>query len=187
MNDDIDDNDEQRLASYERLLRDLLSSGLAVLPVLMCKHEQIIAADSLLPARYAAHQKLAFAYCLPPADTLATIRAAIAIGNGDPAQLYSIGHDRTHPDDSGYAYFFDAAREAWLRAISLRLPVPASKLPPPLYADLYPYRSRHLLVNMPLPVGWALGGIHDFRTQNTRTFSTTHALLYFESNRFIWR
>ncbi|AHF93112.1 hydrolase GDSL [Opitutaceae bacterium TAV5] len=153
VNDGITGADEQNLASYERVLRDLRGSGAAVLPVLMCMHGQITApAGSPLPARYAAHGELATAYGLVAADTLAAARAAVAAGRADPAQLYSIGNDRTHPDDSGYALFFEAVRDAWIKAAATTAasPVPDRTL----HADLYSRRDRHILVDTPLPAGW---------------------------------
>ena len=160
VNDDIGTADPLRLASYERVLRDLRASGAAVLPVLMSLHAQIAAPVEKIPARYAAHERLAAAYGLVPADTLRVARAAVASGRHTADELYPIGRDRTHPDDAGYALFFEAARDAWLRAAASSSPAPIPEKP--IHDDLYPRRERRALVESAQPSGWQ-------REKTTRT------------------
>lgn len=152
VNDGIGDVDAHAIATYERVLRDIRSSGAAVIPVLMCLHAQIAAPEEKIPARYAAHQKIAAAYGLIPADTLRTARAAVAAGRYTADQLYPIGKDRTHPDDAGYGLFFEAARDAYIKAAASSSPAP---IPENFVTeDRYPHRRRNVLVDTTLPAGW---------------------------------
>jgi hypothetical protein len=152
VNDDLGTADTWRLATYERVLRDLRSSGAAVIPVLMCVQGNIAAKSATPPARYQAHEKLAAAYNLIPADTLGAARATVASGRATAGALYPIGRDTTHPDDAGYALFFEAARDAWLKASSSTAPAPIPA--DTVYPDLFPHRERRILVDAPLPAGW---------------------------------
>lgn len=154
VNDDIGTADPLRLAAYERVMRDLLSSGAAVLPVFMCVRGTIVAPDSdPVPARYQAHQKLAASYGLVGADTLQTARAAVAGGRVRPDALYPFDRDPTHPDDVGYELFFEAARDAWLKAEKTS---PASTMPEhPVFPDLFPRRARLRIADGVLPAGWS--------------------------------
>ena len=153
VNDDLGTADAHALATYERVLRDLRSSGAAVIPVLMCVHGLIANTEETVPARYAAHEKIATAYGLVPADTLRTARVAVAAGRYTDDELYPIGKDRTHPDDAGYGLFFEAARDAYLQAAASPAPAPGpAKF---VNEDRYPRRERRVLVNTILPAGWA--------------------------------
>lgn len=157
VNDDIAGSDVHRLATYERVLRNLRASGTAVMPVLMSLHAQIAApSDKPLPARYVAHRQLAEAYGLVFADTLVTARAVVASGRVTANELYPFGNDKTHPDDNGYELFFEAARDAWLRG-ALETEKTASIPQKLMHPDLYPRYTRSLLADVagkPLPDGW---------------------------------
>ncbi|MDF3058517.1 MAG: hydrolase [Rariglobus sp.] len=160
VNDDLGTADAHSLATYERILRELRSSEAAVIPVLMSVHGLVVDPAEKIPARYAAHQKLADAYGLITADTLRTTRTAVAAGRYTADQLYPIGRDRTHPDDAGYGLFFEAVRDAYLQAAvsPSPSPIPAKFLT----EDRYPFRERRVLVDTPLPAGWT-------RTHTCRT------------------
>lgn len=153
VNDDLYEVSDASLARYERVLRDLRSSGAAVVPVLMCGHPEIAQADQPHPPRYTAHWKLAEAYGLIPADTITTARAAVAAGRATPDALYSIGRDRIHPDDAGYELFFEAVRAAYLKAAASSAPAPLPAKT--VYPDSYPHRERRILGDSPLPAGWS--------------------------------
>jgi lysophospholipase L1-like esterase len=162
VNDGITGTDEYNLASYERIVRDLRAAGAVVLPVFTCMQAQMAGDSSAQPARMAAHQKLADAYGLATADIMAGARAAIAAKRADPVKMYPIGKDRTHPDDSGYEIFFEAVRDAFLHAIvQPRAGMPAAVPAATLYPDLYPNRTRTVLVNHLLPRGWSR--VHTYR------------------------
>jgi hypothetical protein len=152
VNDNIGSVDPISLASYERILRDLRSSGAAVIPVFMCLHGHIAAPSAPPPPLYQTHEKLAAHYSLMGADTLGTARDAIAAGRTTADALYPIGRDTTHPDDAGYALFFEAARDTWLKAAASTAPspIPAETV----YPDRFPHRERLILVDAPLPQGW---------------------------------
>ncbi|WP_236918975.1 SGNH/GDSL hydrolase family protein [Ereboglobus luteus] len=161
VNDGISGADEFNMASYERIVRNLLESGAAVMPVLTCMQAQMIDTDPAQPARTAAHQKLADAYGLHTADIMNHARRAIAEGRADPVKMYPFGRDRTHPDDCGYEIFFEAVRDAFVKAAAAPAPKTAPIPPKTVYPDLYPERTRHVLANTPLPEGWSR--VHCYR------------------------
>lgn len=153
VNDDISTDDPIRMASYERLMRELRGAGSAVLPVLMGVKGSIVAPDSApVPARYRAHQTLAEYYGLVAADTVQTARAALAAGRVTADVLYPFPGDPTHPDDAGYELFFEAARDAWLKAAASEAAAPVPDQP--LHPDLFPRQERRVLVDAKLPAGW---------------------------------
>lgn len=153
VNDNANGKDSQSLASYERVLRDLLTSGSAVFPVLLCFRDHVSNPDSPVPARHKAHLDLAAAYRLPAANVLATLRGAVRAGSADPKVLWAFAKDSSHPDDPGYAAMFEAIRAAYETAISSKT---APQIPGvPFFPDLYTHRQRQLLVSQPLPKGWS--------------------------------
>lgn len=153
VNDGIASDDPIHLATYERVLRELRGAGAAVVPVFMCVKGPIVAPDGApAPLRYAAHQKLADYYGLVGADTLQTARAAISAGRATADALYPFAGDSTHPDDSGYELFFEAARDAWLKAAGSPVPSPVPEKP--LFPDLFPRHERRNLADSKLPDGW---------------------------------
>jgi lysophospholipase L1-like esterase len=152
VNDDAEGTDEQTLASYERVLRDLLSCGSAVFPVLLCFRHHVMNPGTSIPPRYEAHLKLASAYGLPAAKTLDVLRERLSTKEANAAELWSFPNDGAHPGDAGYAAFFEAIREDYERATTKStIPlIPQATV----FADLYPKRSRQVLREGTLPAGW---------------------------------
>ena len=149
VNDGAEETDVQSLAAYERIVSELLASDAAVMPVLMLFKWHAEKPDDARPPRHEAHLKLADSYGLPVANVLDSIRLKVK-ADTKPADIWNMG-DGAHPGDEGYQLFFEAVRDAFNVAVE---PKPAAVLPfKPLYGDLYPKRTRHLLTDA-LPEGW---------------------------------
>ena len=150
VNDGADDTDPQSLASYERIVRELLARDCAVMPVLMLFKWHVEKPDAPPPPRHQAHLKLAAAYGLPAANVLDHVRSLVA-GGVKPADLWTLSNDGAHPGDEGYRSFFEAVRNRYDQAVNETTP---SVIPERhVFSDLYPKRARQLLVNS-LPPGW---------------------------------
>lgn len=154
VNDDISTEDEVRLAFYERILRDLHGRGIAVMPVLLTVSGYLRhPVEEPPPPRYRAHARLAEAYGLVWTDTLRHGRLAVQAGEAKVDALYPFPGDPTHPDDNGYALFFEAVRDAWLRGekLTAEAPIPERTV----FAELFPRHDRVRLLAGALPSGWS--------------------------------
>lgn len=151
VNDDAFGTDIPPLASYERVIRDLLETGTAVFPVLQCFRDQVEHPDAPVPPRHLAHLKIAEAYGLPVANVLDGIRQKVRAG-ADTKKLWAFLKDPAHPDDPGYTAMFETIRDAWLAGVQSDrkevLPVDT------VFPDLYPHRERQVLSTRTLPKGW---------------------------------
>lgn len=152
VNDNAEGSDIQSLASYERVMRDLVSSSTAVFPVLLCFRNHVENPDAPVPPRHQAHLKLAQAYGLPVANVLDALRGKVKSG-ADPKKLWAFLKDNAHPDDAGYAAMFEAIRDSWQKEVKSDTKVAIPK--DTFFPDLYPHRDRQILAEHPLPVGWA--------------------------------
>ena len=150
VNDGAEETDSESLASYERIVRELLQADAAVMPVLMLFKWHAEKPDDPLPPRHADHLKLAGHYGLPTADVLSAVRQKVKAGV-KPENLWNVG-DGAHPGDEGYQLFFEVARNRFEQEIAK--PTSPAIPPQPLFADLYPKRTRAILTE-PLPSGWA--------------------------------
>lgn len=149
VNDDAEGTDPQALASYERIVRDLLENDTAVMPVLMLFRWHAEKPDAPLPPRHEAHLKLAQAYGIQAANVLAAVREKVKAGT-KPPDLWNLG-DGAHPGDEGYELFFQAVRDRFEKSIAEKTPaiVPEKTV----FEDLYPKRTRQILTEK-LPAGW---------------------------------
>lgn len=153
VNDGAEDTDTFALASYERIVRQLLSHNTAVMPVLMCFRWHAEKPDAPRPPRHEAHLKLAAAYNLTVANTLDYVRDQVKTRGLDPKKdIWNIGNDGAHPGDEGYQLLFEAARDAYELAAKSATPViiPAETV----YEARYPKITRHILLDDHLPAGW---------------------------------
>jgi len=149
VNDGAEDTDVQALGSYERIVRELLANKAMVMPVLMMFRWHAEKLDDPLPPRHLAHQKLADAYHLPAANTVPYVRSKVREGTG----IKTIWpFDGAHPDDPGYRLFFEAVRDRYDQAIKETTPAALPK--ESVFDNLYPKRTRSVLVNGQLPEGW---------------------------------
>lgn len=150
VNDGSEDTDVPPLASYERIVRELLGKDIAVMQVIMLfkwHAEQ----PGLVPPRHAEHLKLANAYGIPAADVCSFVQDKVAKGTKS-ADLWNMG-DGAHPGDEGYELFFEAVRNRFETAATAE----SSTVIPgkTVFPDLYPKRSRTLIANQ-LPTGWTM-------------------------------
>lgn len=150
VNDGPEGTDIPPLASYERIIRELLAKGVMVMPVLMMFRNHLETPGTPLPPRHQAHLKIAETYQLPAANTIPYVSAKVREG-ADLKALWPF--EGAHPDDSGYRLFFEAVRERYDQAVKEDL---AARLPETsVFEDLYPKHSRKILVETRLPEGWA--------------------------------
>jgi hypothetical protein len=149
VNDGAEDTDIQSLASYERIVRELIANKAMVMPVLMMFRQHAEKPDAALPPRHLAHLKLADAYHLPAANTVPYVRGLVRKGTG----IHTLWpFDAAHPDDPGYRLFFEAVRDRYEQALleSATVKIPEETV----FEDLYPKRTRSILVDKLLPEGW---------------------------------
>lgn len=153
VNDGLYAANPRRAASYETLLREMISRGILVEIVAMGNREVANPAyDITKLGIYQNHLKLADAYQTALGDTILRLQSTARKDPGILDVLYPF--DNIHPDDPGYRVFFEAARDGFEAAIKEKRVnrVPESPLSP----DLYVHRKRILLRDLPLPKGWKL-------------------------------
>ena len=80
VNDGAEETDIESLASYERIVRELMATDAAVMPVLMLFKWHAQKPDDPLPPRHTQHLKLAQCYRLPAADVLSSVRTQMKTG-----------------------------------------------------------------------------------------------------------
>jgi lysophospholipase L1-like esterase len=151
INDNIYESTPRSLASYEILLREMISRGIPVEIVTM-GDKKVAGPDFDISTlgTYHAHLKLAEAYGTGLGDTLPLLRKAGAEGAEKLNELYPF--DGIHPDDAGYRLFFEAARSGYEQAVqeSRTVKVPEA----PVFSNTYAHRERIRLADRPLPAGW---------------------------------
>jgi len=148
VNDGAEDTDIYSLASYEHIVRELVSRRIPVMPVLMLFRWHAEKPDAPRPPRHEAHLKLAAAYGLPVGNTLDYIR--LKAKSGVPiTTIWPL--DGAHPCDEGYQFMFEAVRDRFEQAITETTPtvLPTTSV----FEDLYPKTTRQILTDK-LPEGW---------------------------------
>ncbi|HUT10471.1 MAG TPA: SGNH/GDSL hydrolase family protein [Armatimonadota bacterium] len=149
-NDGIDEKDPKNLVSYETILRTLIGRGIPVEQVFFgFKWHFAKDAKPGLAVLRTAHIELANAYHTGQGDLHPVMKKAIA-GGTDIDALWPF--DQAHPDDAGYAVFYDAVRQGFQQAVAEGRVCTVPKTP--LYGE-YRNRSRIRLVKTPLPQGWS--------------------------------
>src|SRR5438045_70743 len=109
-NDDPSGTDPRSLASYEILLREMISRGIAVEQVFLgFKYNFGTKYAPEKMYRVIDHKKLAAAYHTATGDIYSLIQEHITSGKTTIDTLWPIDH--AHPDDGGYELFFEAARD----------------------------------------------------------------------------
>ena len=149
VNDGAEETDIESLASYERIVRELLAKESMVMPVLLMFQWHAGNPDAPLPARHQAHQKLADAYHLPVANVVPYVRRKVRDGT-DIKTIWPF--DGAHPDDPGYRLFFEVVRDRFEQALKDK--TPAALPETPVFENFYPKRKRAILVEDKLPDGW---------------------------------
>jgi lysophospholipase L1-like esterase len=149
-NDGLGNADEPTLASYERLLRELVERRIAVMQVFLgfkWNFGTDWAPEKLL--RREAHLKLAAAYGTAAGDAFPLVQQRLTSGTSIET-LWPI--DGAHPDDAGYRLFFEAVRTGFEQAVSdgRQAAAPVGLV----FEDRYPVRQRIRLLDRRLPSGW---------------------------------
>jgi len=150
-NDGIDSADPAGLASYERILRELISRGICVVQMFFAFAPNFGPGKNPAElARYRAHQRLARTYSTAVGDTIGAVQSAILSGQSRIQEIWPF--DATHPGNLGYQLYFDAARESLESAVRDER---VCLLPPEtLYPARFSRRTRTAAVDLPAHAGW---------------------------------
>jgi len=154
-NDDISSADPETLASYEALVRRLITdAGCPVVQVLFPFLWDVKSANFAAMKRRTAHLAIADAYHTAAGDAIALAVQRVKDGQTTLEKLWPV--DGVHPCDEGYTLFADAAWAAFQDAVARKLVCVAP--PKMLHADTYMKSARiHLTTLGPLPAGWRAG------------------------------
>jgi lysophospholipase L1-like esterase len=158
VNDGAEGSDVPTMAAYERIVRELLSSGTAVMPAIMCFKYHFPQTETPMPPRMQAHLKLLEEYHLTVADIYSHVKQGVKEGKLKLLDLWNVPGkdalhtDGAHPGDEGYKVFFDVVKEAYEKAITVNRPavIPEKTV----FEDKYPKFQRKVLVDSALPKGW---------------------------------
>ncbi len=149
--DNLGGTDRQALASYERILRDLISEGIPVVQVLTGTKNYFGAAwKPLGPTRWRDHFQMGTLYHTAIGNSFPRIQNFLNNERHAVDQIWP--KDETQPNDLGHQFFFEAARDGLEQAIREKrlcnFPVNA------VFADEYRMRFQFFPANGPLPTGW---------------------------------
>ena len=147
-----------RLASYEAIVRRLVSAGVPVVQAIFAVKKDVLPGADERPLD-AAHKAIAQAYGLPSGDAVTLMRAKVAAGEVTADELWDTPTDATHPGDKGYALYADAVWAAFERGVKAGAVcrVPEAML----HADTYMTVNRARLSSLgALPEGWSVGKPH---------------------------
>lgn len=147
-----------RLASYESIVRRLVTSDVPVVQVIFAVKQDMSPNPKPRPLDD-AHKAIARAYGLPSGDTVALMRAKLAAGEATIDALWSVPPDVTHPGDEGYALYAEAVWGAYAQAVAEALVCRAPEAM--LHADTYMTVNRERVSGLGvLPAGWSVGQPH---------------------------
>lgn len=150
-NDDLFSDDPSTLDSYETILRTMVEQGVVVQQMFLgfkFNFGTNWAPRKLL--RREAHLKLAAAYHTGVGDCFPLIQERLTSEASNIDQLWPL--DGAHPDDPGYALFFEAGRLGFEQAVAQgRVCMVPDK---PVFSTTYANHRRITLVDQPVPQGW---------------------------------
>lgn len=148
--DDLDGTDRETLASYERILRDLIYEGIPVVEVLIGTKDYF-GADwkHLGPARFRDHLEMANLYHAGIGNSFPAIQNFLRNELRTRAQIWPV--EETHPNDLGHHFIFEAARDGLERAIFEKQ---ICRNPEPVFANEYSNRFQFFPTTTSLPAGW---------------------------------
>lgn len=154
-NDDITSDTPETLASYEAILRRLISEACCpVVQVIFPFKWNVAAGSTAGMKRRDAHLALAKAYGSGVGDAIALAIRRVASGETGLEQLWPV--DGVHPCDEGYQLFADAAWSGFQAAVKERRVCRSPSAM--LHADTYMHAVRQpLFAHQPLPAGWRSG------------------------------
>ncbi len=151
--------EDDRLSSYESLIRRMLQADIPVVQVILAVKADIMPKPSVRPLDD-IHKEIGAAYNLPLADVVTSMRKAVVDeARATPDELWDLPNDSTHPGDAGYALYAECVWETYLKAVEdavvCQLPVDT------LYPDHYMQVDRFSLAAIDsLPNGWKTGAPH---------------------------
>ena len=149
--DKLDGVDRPTLASYEWILRELISQGIPVVEVLLGTRE-FFGADwrHLYPTRLRDHLEMGALYHTGIGNPFPAIQTFFRNEKRDRDQIWPDGED--DPNDVGHRFFFEAVRDGFDQAVREKrlcnFPTDA------VFADEYKTLFRFHPAAAPLPSGW---------------------------------
>ncbi len=146
--------DQERLASYESLVRRIIQeAGAPVVQAIFAVKQDLAETPKQARPRDEEHKKISKAYNTGLGDAVTLMRERFLAGEADPDQLWPWFPDVTHPGDKGYALYAEAAWNGFREAVEQRkvCRVPEKMLRPSTYMN---WRRQQLSGLSPLPRGW---------------------------------
>ncbi len=157
-NDGISSGNVETLASYEAILRRIITEARAPVVQVILPFKWDVekgSTDGML--RRDAHLALALAYGAGVGDAIELGQARVKSGTATLAQLWPV--DGVHPGDAGYEMFADAAWDGFQRAVAEKRVCHAPEKM--IYAPTYMTSARVRLATLsPLPEGWRVESPH---------------------------
>ncbi len=154
-NDGINEADEDKLSSYESLVRRIILEARAPVVQVFFPFKGDVSRGNLEGMkRRDAHLKISRAYNTAVGDAIWLGQKRVKAGQVTLAQLWPI--DGAHPGDVGYAMFADAAYAGFLAGVAEKkvCRAPQTMLHAPTYMNWARVRLSSL---EPLPSGWRVG------------------------------
>jgi lysophospholipase L1-like esterase len=157
-NDDIRSKNPETLASYEAIVRRIITDANAPVVQVIFPFQWDVASGKLDGMfRRQAHLAIAQAYHVPSGDAIALAQGRVKSGQIKIEQLWPV--DGVHPGDTGYELFADAAWDAFNRGVADNLTCTAPDKT--LHGDTYLTSARVRLSTLgPPPKGWHVGQPH---------------------------
>lgn len=149
--DKLNGTDREALASYERVLVDLISSGVPVVQVLAATKGEFGADWTHLgPQRFRDHLEMGKLYHAAIGNSLPVIQGYLKKAQHDRQQIWP--GDQTEPNDLGHRFIYESVRDGLEQAIREKR---ISRLPAePVFAGEYRNRFQFFPANGVLPTGW---------------------------------
>jgi lysophospholipase L1-like esterase len=154
-NDDIYSANPETLASYEAIVRRIITDGRAPVVIVIFPFMWNVAASSTDGMkRREAHLAIARAYNVPAGDAIGLAIERVKGGAITLQRMWPV--DGVHPCDEGYVVFADAAWAAFQDGVNRKtVCTPPEKM---LFAPTYMKSARVRVSTLaPLPKGWRAG------------------------------
>jgi lysophospholipase L1-like esterase len=154
-NDDIYSASPETLASYEAIVRRIITEGRAPVVIAIFPFMWNVASGSTDGMkRREAHLQIAKAYNVPAGDAISLAIERVKAGATTIQKIWPV--DGVHPCDEGYAVFADAAWAAFQDGVRRKaVCAPPEKM---LFAPTYMKSARvRVSALAPLPKGWRVG------------------------------
>ncbi len=164
-NDDLEWTSPETMASYEAIIRRILTEAQAPVVQMIFPFRWHVERESIDHLyRRTAHIALSEAYATACGDAVSLIHAGLRSGAIDKRDVWPF--DGVHPGDIGYGHFADAAWAAYAAAAAARQVCRIQD--EPLHGSQYAHAVRARLATLaPLPDGWSTahpsvsGPLHD--------------------------